>query len=140
MNALLAIVACIVGAFFWLLTFILFKDGAGPIGGADFLTWVVFLAPFGFFGPFMARLSHQKNELAVFWLLALFPLLSIAINIVFVMLVISIFDSFRLSLPMPDWLSKEAVLIVVALVFWGAIAAGLIKSGWTSPKEVSKMA
>ena len=138
MNAISTFVACIIGAFCWFFTLLLFDSGAGPIGGADSVTWVVFLAPFGFWGSLMVRYSHQKHHNAVLWVLALFPLLSIATNVGLFMMAVLITELFRFSLSTPNWLSKEAELIVVALMFWSVIAAGLITSGWTSPKEMTK--
>ncbi len=135
MKTVSTLIACIAGAFCWFFTFILFKDGAGPIGGANFLTWVLFFAPLGFFAPLMGRLFRQNNEHAWLWMLALFPLLSILVNVVLVLMIMTIPDLLPFSKPVPDWLNKGTVLIVIALACWIAVTIGLAASGRASPTK-----
>jgi hypothetical protein len=138
MSTVLTFLICIFGAICWFFLFILFASGAGPIGGADSKTWVVFLTPFGFFGPLITRLSRHKKKHAALSVLAFFPLLSIGVNAGLAVALFSIFDALRLNLPMPVWWSKEITVMVIAAVFWSAIAFGLIASGWTSPKDTTE--
>jgi hypothetical protein len=135
MKTISTLIACLTGAFFWLFTFILFKDGAGPIGGADFLTWVLFFAPLVFFGPLMVRLSDQNKGHIALWLFALFPSLSILANALVMLITFVIVTLFSVIKPVPYLLNSGSTLIVITLAFWSVFAIGSIAIRWASKEE-----
>lgn len=84
MGLLGALLAIAVALITWPLTLTLLKSGAGPIGGADALSMLLFLAPVVFL---VIRALDSNSGLAAMWAVALAPVFG-ALNIILAILVL----------------------------------------------------
>lgn len=89
MKILLGLAGLAVGFICWMLTIILFK-GAGPFGSAGGLEVLMFLGPFAILVPWFVGLAARQAAVAMLWLAALSPAISVLLNLMVFAIAVSV--------------------------------------------------
>jgi hypothetical protein len=122
---LLTIVGGVVGFVSWSFVGILSK-GAGPFGPSGGYELLMFLGPFAFLGPCIIRLANRRAWVALTWLAALAPIISVVLNALVFAIAVQIVKAGG---------NKDVTLglvVGVGTFLWIAIGVRMVRSGWAS--------